>query len=63
MLTFEVTWFSAGNLDKGSAVVKAENIVEAQNKFWEWLQKRPVFQHMWQLSFQFTKLEEQEVIE
>ncbi len=63
MKTYEVLWSSAGNLDKGIVIVKAENLAEAQNKFWAWLQKRPVFEHMWQLSFQFAESREMEVIE
>jgi hypothetical protein len=63
MRLFEVQWSSAGNAEKGTVVIKARNIVEAQNKFWAWIQKRPVFLHMWQLSFQFTEVEEREVIE
>ena len=63
MRLFEVQWSSAGNLEKGTVIVRAENIVDAQNKFWAWLQKRPVFEHLWQLSFQFSQTEEQEVIE
>ena len=62
MRTFEVQWSSAGNLDRGTILVKAEYLAEAQNKFWAWLQKRPVFEHMWQLSFQFVEIEEGEVI-
>jgi hypothetical protein len=63
MRLFEVQWSSGGNIDKGTIIVKATSINEAQNKFWEWLQKRPVFGHMWQLSFQFAEIEEPEVIE
>lgn len=63
MRTFEVLWSSAGNLDKGTIRVRADTLIEAQNKFWAWLQKRPVFEHMWQLSFQFAEIEEGEVIE
>ncbi len=64
MRIFTVEWSSAGNAESGTVVVKANNIVEAQNKFWTWLQKRPVFEHMWNLTFQFAVLDkEQEVIE
>lgn len=64
MRIFEVQWSSGGNIESGTVIVKANNLVEAQNKFWEWLQKRPVFQHMWNLTFQFAEIDKQiEVIE
>ncbi len=64
MRIFTVQWSSAGNAESGTVVVKANNIVEAQNKFWAWLQNRPVFEHMWNLTFQFVEVaKEQEVIE
>lgn len=64
MRIFEVVWSSSGNCDNGKVIVKADSLVEAQNKFWSWLQKRPVFEHMWNLTFQFAEInKEQEVIE
>ena len=64
MRIFEVQWSSVGNLDKGTVVVKANTVAEAQNKFWQWLQQRPVFEHMWNLTFQFSEIDKpQEIIE
>ena len=51
MKAYIVDWSSAGNVDKGTVVVTANSISEAQDKFWEWLKKRPVYQHMWILTF------------
>ena len=51
MKAYIVDWSSAGNADKGTVVVTANSISEAQDKFWEWLKKRPVYQHMWILTF------------
>lgn len=51
MKAYIVDWFSAGNLDKGTIVVTANTISEAQDKFLEWLKKQPVYQHMWSLTF------------
>lgn len=63
MKLFEVKWSSTGNLEKGCVIVRAINIVEAQNKFWLYMQKQPVFEHMWQLSFKFIEIQETTVIE
>ena len=51
MKAYIVDWSSPGNADKGTVVVTANSISEAQDKFWEWIKKRPVYQHMWLLTF------------
>lgn len=51
MKAYIVDWSSSRNVDKGTVVVTANTISEAQDKFWEWLKKRPVYQHMWILTF------------
>jgi len=58
MRTFQVTWFSEGNLEKGTVVVLATSLVEAQDKFLAWLKKKPIYQHMWNLSFAFTEIDD-----
>jgi hypothetical protein len=63
MKTFSVTWDSPGNLDKGTVIVRAVNIVEAQDKFLAYLKKHSVYKHMWRLSFAITEIDEPEVIE
>lgn len=56
--TFIVTWSSPGNITSGKQVViSADNIVQAQDKFWTWLRKQPVFQHMWKLNFEMVECE------
>lgn len=54
-----VDWSSEGNIQSGTSVIQAESIVEAQDKFWEWLRKQPIYGHMWRLSF---TIEESELI-
>jgi hypothetical protein len=46
-----VHWSSTGNIDKGTVVVTAKSISEAQDKFLGWLREQPVYQHMWNLTF------------
>lgn len=48
---FIVDWYSKRNIDKGSVVVVAETLVEAQNMFLDWIKKQEVYNHMWHLSF------------
>ena len=63
MKTFQVVWESPGNIEKGTVIVRAANIVQAQDKFLAWLKGRPVYEHMWSLLFTFKEVEESEVIE
>jgi hypothetical protein len=51
MTAYIVDWSSSGNIEKGTVVVTANSISEAQNKFWAWLRGKPVYQHMWNLTF------------
>lgn len=51
MKTFIVDWESPGNIVHGKVAVQAENITEAQDKFWEWLRAKPIYQNMWRLNF------------
>ena len=57
MNTYEVTWTSEGNIEKGTVVVRADNLVETQDKFLDWLKKKPLYQHMWQLSFAVKEID------
>jgi hypothetical protein len=51
MKAYIIDWSSAGNVDKGTVVVTANSISEAQDTFWAWLRVQPVYQHMWNLTF------------
>jgi hypothetical protein len=51
MTAYIVDWSSSGNIEKGTVVVTANSISEAQDKFWDWLREQPVYQHMWNLTF------------
>ena len=59
MKAYIVDWSSSRNIDKGTVVVTANSIAEAQDKFLEWLRERPVYQHMWSLTF---SIEEGELV-
>ena len=63
MRTFMVDWYSEGNIEKGTVVVRAAGLVEAQDKFLGWLKKQPIYEHMWRLSFALEEAKECEVIE
>ena len=66
MRTFNVEWSSPKNIiDKTRVVVRAESLVEAQDKFFAWLKKHPVYQHMWCLNMEMSETDyiEPEVIE
>jgi hypothetical protein len=51
MKAYIVDWSSSGNIAKGTVVVTANSISEAQDTFWAWLREKPVYQHMWNLTF------------
>lgn len=58
MKRYLVAYESKGNLDKGSVIVPAENVAEAQTKFFEWLKSQELYSHMWRLNVEFTEHEE-----
>ena len=64
MNTYKVTWFSEGNIDKGTIIVMASCLTDAQDKFIDWIKKRPLYRHMWHLSFALEEVDyvEPEVI-
>lgn len=57
MRTFQFAWDSPGNIEKGTVIVRAESISEAQDKFFAWLKTKPMYQHMWKLNFVATEVE------
>ena len=42
---------SEGNIFSGEVCIEAEGLVEAQDKFFDWVKKQKTYQHMWRLSF------------
>ena len=57
MRTFQVKWESPGNIIESAVViVRAENLVIAQDKFFDWLKRQPVYSHMWKLNFVITEV-------
>ena len=65
MNTYKVTWFSEKNIDRGTVIVRASCLTDAQDKCIDWIKKRPLYQHMWHLSFSLEEVDyaEPEVIE
>jgi hypothetical protein len=59
MKAYIVYWSSVRNIGKGTVVVTAKSISEAQDKFLDWLREHPVYQHMWNLTF---SIEEGELV-
>ncbi len=45
------TYESLNNQFKGEIGIESCSLVEAQDKFLEWLRKQPTYQHMWNLQF------------
>jgi hypothetical protein len=50
MRAFLFDYESAGNIESGMVVVNAEDLVEAQDKFFAWLRTQPLYSHMWNLA-------------
>lgn len=59
MKVFLVDWSSEGNQESGTITVQAKSVIEAQDKFWDWLRKQPIYAHLWRLSF---SIEESQLI-
>ena len=56
MKHFIVSYSSHNNIFTNMLHVEACTIVEAQDKFLDWLIKQPTYSHMWQLSFEFKEI-------
>jgi hypothetical protein len=56
MKHYVVSYSSQNNAFKGTAHVEATGVVEAQDKFLEWVRKQPSYTHLWQLSFEFKEI-------
>lgn len=57
MVHYVIVYESCTNAFQGKIIVEAENLVQAKDKFFEWLKKQPVYQHMWNLSISIEKIE------
>jgi hypothetical protein len=55
--TFQFAWESPANIEKGTVIIRAESISEAQDKFFAWLKTKPVYQHMWKLNLVAAEVE------
>jgi 2-hydroxychromene-2-carboxylate isomerase len=58
MKTYHVKWSSPKNYPTNTdVIVRAVNLVDAQDKFFAWLKTHPVYQHMWNLNMEITEVE------
>lgn len=57
MKTYLITYESKSNLFKGRLCIPADNLVQAQDKFWAWLRRQDVYQHLWRLEFDIEEIE------
>ena len=47
---------SVGNVFTGELAISANSLVEAQDSFFTWIKRQPVYQHMWNLHFQIREI-------
>lgn len=58
MKTYRIQWSSPRNIVKNDEViVRAETLVQAQDKFFEWLRRQPVYRHMWAMSMEMVEVD------
>lgn len=55
---FVAKYSSAGNKQGGEVYIRAENLVEAQDKFFEFLRGTPMYSHMWHLEVSLREIGE-----
>jgi hypothetical protein len=59
MKTFIVSYDSNGNVViKKTVVIRANSLSEAQDRFFEWLRKHPIYPHMWQLTISVKQIDD-----
>lgn len=57
MKNYVVTYNSEDNInDQKPLHIQAKSLVEAQNRFFEYLKTTDLYKHMWQLSVQFEEI-------
>lgn len=44
-------------MSNAEVIVRAENPVQAQDKFFEWLRRQPVYRHMWAMSMEMMEVD------
>jgi hypothetical protein len=57
MNTYKITYESPKNLFKGELFTEAKNSPEAMSKFFQWIQKQDVWNHLWSLHVEIQHLE------
>lgn len=61
MKTYLFKWSSPGNCQTDQRLVlDADNISQAQDKFWTYLKTQAVFRHLWKLQFEAMEIEKYE---
>lgn len=56
MRHFFAIYSSEGNSEKGQIHITAKNIVEAQDKFFDFLKTTNLYQHMWSLHLKIVEI-------
>lgn len=62
MKTFKASYYSSKNLFKGDLIIHAEDHKQAMLKFFEWIQTKPTWNHLWSISVVLTECENFQVI-
>lgn len=57
MKVFLFTYESPRNCLNGKIVIRADDITEAQDKFFVWVKGQPTYPHMWSLAFSAKEVE------
>jgi len=42
-------------VSNAEVIVRAESLVQAQDKFFEWMRRQPVYRHMWAMSMEIME--------
>lgn len=58
MRHFLATYSSDGNLEKGQIHINAVDLVEAQNKFFDFLKNTELYRHMWSLNLKMVEIKD-----
>lgn len=57
MKYFVANYSSLGNTGGATVWIKAKNIAEAQDRFFDYLKTTPLYQHMWRLNLEIEEVE------
>lgn len=57
MRDFIATYHSPGNLEKGEIHIRAIDLTNAQDKFFDFLKTTNVYPHMWKLNLEIKEID------